>query len=541
MEFNKMSNNSKAKKEALALQLVRKLHLKRYPVIAKATFRRERPDLVALLDAMQQDADNMPARLKAYLVRENLWIEGDMTLTERGQKVKTTGLFEASERGLYHIWYTDNDPLLGTRPVMMQRDTAFFEPKTKGWLKGADAARSAFRVDEELQIEVLEEVYDGKKSKHSKNTLTLAKLEPEVICSWEKSVDVELNWQLDLSHSLVKLKGQLDVLEFQGKPSNRPELLGLSIHAFADYFSLIMQSIAGQFEGHWDSREQRMAVTIESIQQYPSAVDNFKIGIRNIHQLETNVGQFDSTQMQHIPIKPEDQLDAEQWHSHWLQSFYSRGYQSSEKARQQQAKWLDNKALADFEVPLIYGANLLDCLAREQHPQAFWHVAAMADLTPSKSKKLRLPISLVNGEPLALNELIAKLSGAETVEQMIYSDRYVHTSRHSRNLAAVAACINDVEGQLLTLGLQKGNEAKLPDNWQREILKKQNDNHGRYWVFFGSSHIYCWECSSGLDFMHETEAGLVVAGTPGFTPKEENELPRYLQDAIIKIKSVEVA
>ena len=533
-------NKMKAKKGALALQLIRKVQLKRYPVIAKATFRRERPDLVTLLDAMQQDSENMPPRLKAYLVREALWNEVDMTLTARGLQVKASGLFEASERGLYHVWYTDNDPLLGTRPVLMQRDTAFFEPNTKGWLKGSDAARSAFKVDEELQVEVLEEVYDGQKSRHTKNTLSLATLEPEVICSGEKSVEVELSWQLDLSHSRVSLKGQLDVLEFQNKSSNKPELLDLCIHGFEEHFSLIMQSIACRFEGHWDSQDQRMGATIENIQQYPNAVANFKVGSCSHKYLDTTFGQFDSVQLQHIPIKPDDQRDAEQWHSHWLQSFYSKAYQSSKKARQQQAQWLDHRALTDFEVSLKDGANLLDSLAREQHPQAFWHVAAMADLTPSKSKKLRLPISLVNGDTLALNELIAQLSGEEAVKQIIYSDRYVHTSRHNRNLAAVAACVNDAEGQLLTLGMQNGNEAELPGNWQREILKKQNDNHGRYWIFVGASHIHCWECSSGLDFMHETEVGLIVAGTPGFTPKEESELPRYLQETITKMNSEEV-
>jgi hypothetical protein len=72
-------------------------------------------------------------------------------------------------------------------------------------------------------------------------------------------------------------------------------------------------------------------------------------------------------------------------------------------------------------------------------------------------------------------------------------------------------------------------------------FKKENNNHGRYWIFIGVSHTYCWECSSGLDFILESGDNFVVAGTPGFTPKDEHELPSYLQEAIQAMKPTEVA
>lgn len=97
----------------------------------------------------------------------------------------------------------------------------------------------------------------------------------------------------------------------------------------------------------------------------------------------------------------------------------------------------------------------------------------MADLTPSKSKKLRMPISLVNGDALDLDELLQQLSGGENIEHIIYSDRYVHTPRQSSNLNSVAACLAEAEGLLLTLDKQKGKEAELPDNWFGKFFKRK--------------------------------------------------------------------
>lgn len=539
MERNRMSKN---KSSSLALQLKRKVQLKRHPVIAKTIFQRERPDLVSLLDAMQRNSRNMPARLKAYLKHESLWDEESNSLSEKGEQVKSSGLFNVEERGLYHIWYTDSDPLLGTRPLLLQRDTAFFEPNTKGWMKGVDAARSAFSVDEALQVEVLEEVYEGRKSRQLKNSLSLIKLEPEVICAAEKSSEVELEWGIGPSQSLISLSGQLDMLVFsQNKSSGRPETLELVINGFTSKLDPLMNSIADQFEGEWQGRSRVMAVNLENIKQFPSAVENLKVGSRSLKNLPTNCGVFDSVQVQHVSIKPNDQNDAEQWHQYWLTTFYRKSYQSTEKARQQQTRWLDRQALTNFELPLKDGAHLLGSIVREQEPEVFWHIAAMTDLTPAKSKKLHLPISLVNGDTLQIRELIQQLTAGDTIEQVIYSDRYVHSPRQGRNLSALAASVGDANGLLLTLESLDGNSPELPNNWVRAPFKKENNNHGRYWIFIGASHIYCWECSSGLDFILESGDNFVVSGTPGFTPKDVHELPSYLQEAIQAVKPMEVA
>ena len=526
------NHSSLNKKASLALALSRTVQLKCFPIIARCTFLRKRPDLVSLLKGMQNNSTDMPLRLKQYLTREVLWDESG--ITDKGQQVIDSGLFEAKERGLYHIWYTDTDPLLRTRPVLMQRDTAFFDPNMKGWKKGADAARSEFQVKQPVQLNVLEESFvDRHKTEPKHYSLQLASLEPEVICSPEKSAEIQLEWTLGFSQSLVSLKGQLDMLQFkQNKTGSRPEALALSIDDFGDRLNDVMAAIAGEFDGDWLGEDRRLQASLESIQRYPSAVQKFQIGSFNRSGLKTDMGEFQSVQAKQIPIQPVDQLDAENWQRFWLEDFYSRQYHSSAEARKKQAEWLDHIALNNFELPLKEQQSLLSELSRENQPQAYWHIAAMADLTPSKSRKLRMPISLVNGDGLDIDELVERLAGGEHIEQFIYSDRYVHTLRQSRNLSYLAGFVADAEGLLLTLDKQKGNEAVLPHNWSREIMQKQNDNHGRYWIFVGEENTWCWECSSGIDFIRENSGRFSVDGSPTFTPKEVTELPRYLQNQI---------
>jgi len=389
-----------------------------------------------------------------------------------------------------------------------------------------------------LQLSVLEESFVDRNKTELKNIcLQIVSLEPEVICSPEKSAEIQLEWKLDSSMSAVTLNGQLDMLNFQTqggqtKACSRPEALELSINDFGDRLNDIMAAIAGEFDGHWLPKDRRLQSSLESIRRYPSAVQKFQIGSLNRTGLKTNMGEFQSVHAKHIPIQPVNQFDAEKWQRCWLEDFYSKKYNSSVEARKQQSEWLDHIALHDFELPLKEQQSLLSELSRESQPQAYWHIAAMADLTPTRSRKLRMPISLVNGDPLDLDELLQQLSGGEYIEHIIYSDRYVHTSRQSRNLNHVAACLADAEGLLLTLDKQHGKEVKLPDSWTREIQQKQNDNHGRYWILVGANHTWCWECSSGLDFIRDSGERFSVDGSPTFTPKEVSELPRYLQDRI---------
>lgn len=378
----------------LKLTLRRSPQVKRYPIIAKITLQRERQDLVDILNTMSSDSNSMPARLKHYLELEGLWKTND--LTPKGQQVINSGLYETNERGLYHIWYIDNDPLLATYPLLMQRDDAFSNPDKKVWLKGSDAAYSDFGVqgDEYLHIDILEEIFiDRHKSELKHHRLPLLSLEPEVVCSAEKSADISMVWTLETSYSSVKLNGRLDMLGYKKKKDkDKPEPLDISIplSELGSDMDNIMRHIAEQLNGWWDDEQCRLAIRLEQLKDKPASVQQFQLKsfTRSLFETE-NYGIFNSVEALHIPLKPNDLSDAEAWHLFWLEYFYDKDYRTSSEARQRQSDWLNHPALNDFDLPLKEGDTLLQELSREGQPEAYWHVAAMVDLTPNK---MTLPV-----------------------------------------------------------------------------------------------------------------------------------------------------
>lgn len=533
---------------SFSLTMKRSVKLKRYPMIAQLAFFRKRPDLVSLLTAVQNNHREMPNRLVDYLSKEKLWDRTRAVLTSLGEKVKASGYFNTQERGFYHIWYTESDPLFGTRPIFIQRDTAFFEPKQTIWKKGIDAKNSQFKFDnteQPLDIQVLEEILQSSSTRLEHSLLGLAGLTPEVICSPEKEATIQLSWQLGFSTSSLMLQGQIETLQFSNnKGGNQPFKLEMSLNGFDEHFDDVMEVIAQKCNGIWHQESQRVAVELETIKHDTNAVQRFVLDKVSQSNLTLATGNFSQWEASNLPIKPINQQDAKAWHFQWLDNYYRDAYQPSVSARKQQATWLDQDALQGFELPLYHPQNLLAELSRDKQPKAYWHAAALADLTPSKSKKSQLPINLVEGDTLNLTKLMHQLSGSEHVKSVIYSDRYVHTSRQSRNLAAVARCFNDAQGQLLTLAAQKGKEAILPANWQKRIIEKRNENHGRFWVFIGQHQVSCWECTSGLDFIKEQEATYLIDGYPTFIPKERSELPQFLQQqlqrTVTELQSMEV-
>ncbi|MBU2964034.1 hypothetical protein Q4508_07680 [Amphritea sp. 2_MG-2023] len=522
----------------LNVVLTRQVEVKRYPVIAELTFKRKRPDLVSLLKAAEQRYDAMPARLIAYLKREQLLDTDSASVTPKGEEVISTGCIDVKERGLYHIWYTANDPLLGIRPLMIQRDTAFFDPNMKSWKKGSDARNSGFGVSSTSTVDVIDEVLAGKNSKQSQIKLLLTALKPEVICSSNQSAKLVLEWKLGLEKSVVSLIGQLETLDFSSnKNKSKPSSLDLKIEQYHDSLDDVMGAIALEFDATWDVNAQRMTVCLDKIDHYPSAVQNFEVSrVEEITDLSVK-GRFNTVQVNQLPLQPKDRRDAVQWHKAWLNHFHAKKYHCSVDMYQRQAEWLDHEAMASFNLSLKQGQELLANFSREGQAEAYWHVAAMIDLSPSQSKKLNLSITLMDKEQLSLKEFIRQLCGEEPINKMIYSDRYVYTNKQLRNLEAIARCTGNAEGMLMTLDHSKGvGNLDLPASWERQIIQKKNTNHGRYWVFIGSSHHWYWECSSGLDFIQNYDGEtFTVAGIPTFTPKEEAELPQYLQHAIKEI------
>lgn len=90
-----------------------------YQVLATVNVEQERPDLQRILKQVEGDLDRLPPRLIDYLEKETL-IKNN-SLTKLGGKVIDSGKHSATERGIYQIWYLQEDAYLMQEPLLMQR------------------------------------------------------------------------------------------------------------------------------------------------------------------------------------------------------------------------------------------------------------------------------------------------------------------------------------------------------------------------------------------------------------------------------------
>ncbi len=528
----------------LSVCLKRRVSAKRYPVIARLTLLRQRDDMVGLLGAMQSRPDRMPPRLQSYLIRARLWDQDHARLTDEGRQVLETGLMPVEERGLYHIWYSHEDGLLGARPLLIQRDTAFFDPELRGWLSGRDAMHSSFRVDEPSDTVLFEERYATERgaADPSPVPVKIVSLVPEVICSPQDECQIALDWQLKSSDKIISsstLIGQLNVLNFRSGSKHQPVPLELEISDYQQHLLPILESVSIALQGVWNLEKQRAQLPFAAIKAAPQAVREFRLASRSFSRFAIGqIGAFDSVTVSNLPLMPVSAEEAKDWHDRWLAEYYDAGYQSSERALEKQKSWLDHEAVRDFELPLLTGNALLNRFQREGQPYPYWHIAAMEDLSPARCEALCMPLTLISGEPVRVSALLQQLAVRQVITGFIYSDRFVKSRRQARVLRALAGATAGVPGQLLTLT----EAAEMPDNWDRTLFDKCHDNHDRYWVLFTRDRRYCWKCTVSLDFLKEDDReDFVVDGYPTFTPLEESDLPPYLNDAIQKFNEKDFA
>ncbi|MGR5407624.1 hypothetical protein [Vibrio sp. PNB22_8_1] len=533
---------TQANKKNISLQLRQELQIQRYPVVAEITIDRERPDVAKLLQRYVQSAD-IPARLRDYLQREQLVDAFDGQLTEYGKQVRDTQQMKTKERGLYHIWYLVDHKLLGTRPLVIQRDNAIGSPKGNVWKRGVDAEVSGFSVAQPSQSYLVEEVLSGNQSRQTFEPAQVISIKPEVICAQDFEETIHLDWHLSDRHSKVSLEGKIDTLAFRkdqrnGKKVGQSHNFQIDIEDHHQSLFDVLSAITPYFDGEWDQVTQRMAIKSNTATER-KALAAFALKGFTIQSLATPVGDY-QLNLKTIPAEPCDEEDAKAWQLAWLKQRYEQKYLGHVELHREQAKWLDHPAVSRFNLPLKVGEELLRDLRHEGDSEVFWRVAALSDLTPARSKRQRLPITLIDGDRLDIGELVTGLTMNRKVQFAIYSDRYVYTRRQCENLTTIHSAGAIQQGLLMTLQPEKNaNRVTVPAGWHNEFMPKQHVNHGRYWVFLLEDDVLCWEVTCGLDFIQRHESGLRVAGQPSFMPKELKELPDYLQQAANNIRAKE--
>ena len=462
-------------------------------------------------------------------------LNNDNTLTDKAKRVCTTGKMPISERGLYHIWYSDNDPLLGTRALLIQRDNAFKEPKHNILHKGRHAAQSTFAINPpENTSKTLTVKFSGseKDNNNRLSTEDIISISPEVICSATDNKTLNLTWDLTLDSSSITLKGPLNILSGRDlKQASRIDFEYQQSECLSKA-ATIFSSLATHLSGHWQQQIKRASVPFALTKQDQGMLSQFSLNNYPEFKMETQYGHFDHVNIHHLPVEP-IQEEVSQWHLAWLERYHASSFKETDSAEADQLSWLAHPALKQYKLVPLSGNDLIGTLSKEKNPHAYWHCAAINDLTPSLSSIAALPLTLIDKETVDIKQLIKKLSLDKPCTKFIYSDRYIRTNRQQSLLKVIAQPLSNSEIVIFTeLSDAEALADKCPEAWNIESFSKRADNHDRYWIFQSNDHITAWKCTVSLDFLISKDSAYYAHGYPTFTPIVIEQLPEYLQRAL---------
>ena len=523
MDIN--SGDENTKEQSCTVKLTRSITVKRYPIIATVCLLEERTDIVNLLTQAKQNTSNLPNRLKEYLQKEAL-LDTQLQLTDKADQVISTGKIPILERGLYHIWYSEDDSLLGTRALVIQRDEAFNkEPKYNVIRKGSAAEHSPFSLMKTTTLPLIAKFAASKESSNLQlKSQDIISIKPEVLCSATDSKKITLRWDISLTNSTFTLEGALNILSGRNHDQIAPVKYQLKGDDFSEHTTAIFQMLTNELDGTWQEHSKKARLPYQLTHQYPEMVTKFQLNHYNIKNIKTDLGYFDDVSITNLPVQP-ILGDENLWHHAWLEQYYNNGYIEVDKAQKAQLNWLEQPALKQYNLQPLLANELIEALSIEKNAQAYWQCAAMHDLTPSSLNETQTSFTLANGDKISISQLLQRLSFNNQITHFLFSDRFIINKRQQSLLTTFCQSFEPQDITILTLEESKGS---LSPKWNLELFKKHRHNHDRYWIFKSDYSLLAWKCSTSFDFLKSSDESFIVEGYPTFTPVNENDLPSYL-------------
>lgn len=515
----------------MQITLHRKVKAVCYQAVATIKIEQERRDIQQALEQASKDPTSLPARLINYLEKESLL--DNQILTELGEQVRDTGLLSAPERGIYRLWYLDEDEALGTWPLLLQREV---EPVKGDYRKRAQFYNwqnpQRLTSDDSRHCDSKDIYIVGGGQSEKKNTKDL-KLEVINAGSSAKYADMTLTFSFSLQRdksyqASFRLEGDLP---YQSKSSEKR--ISLCEEFDVAILNEFMPAIADSLGHVWDENHKRMRTAIP-IHKKPLA--SFITAKQTLSEIDTCYGRFEKGEAKQLPLMPADGQVAKNWQGQWLNDLYQEAYFSEEQGNYRQQLWLSHPAIKDFKLGAKTGESLLQALDRQQNPVSFWHASAAHYLIPSNTKTPLPSIRFKKDEALEVPDLLRSLVLNETVHQIIYSDRHYKSAKHKRNMQEIARLSGAESGHIFTTD----DSVKIPENWLKTTMRNSGDNHDRYWVMMTEHKSFIWTASTSLDFIDFSNANSRVDSDVTFTQLDVNDLPDYLQKAVANDEDKEV-
>lgn len=502
--------------------LTRDVKVKRYPLLAKLCVGLPRPDLVQLLNDITNNSQRTPERLKNYLEREKLW-DVRNGLSTKGKSVLQSKTLFTNERGLYFIWYTDNDPLLGNRPILIERNSAQIPPNWENTIRLSNT--NDWYLEKTSKVLFTQE----------KSTLNfeVETIMPEVVNASDKSTHLKLRWHIKKTTSTIYASNVIlsGTIESACKETCT---LTITLDIAIDEINTkpVLHHVAQNQALLWSDSYQA------ALSEPPTEINELSHfeRTRNLSNLKNEFGAFTAVQLQNYPLMPRDEETAKTWLNHWLINLMSNDYILPNDLEKRQKAFLQHSAMQPYRLNPLLGKNLLGILNRQANPTAYWHCAALLDLLPSsKFIMQQKPFTYKDNDALDIDGLVKNLTLGQNNQFIIYSDRHYKSTKHSRNLSKITRTMSNIKGLVLTL---PENNQTVPIGWKfQNNLSNTPETHDRYWVIKTEDDTLYWKCSTSLDFIDTNIPDCIrVKGSPTFTPIEENDIPNFLKKALESYK-----
>ena len=334
---------------------------------------KKRTDIQDFLNGKEFDDALINKRVKEYLKAIGiLKINGE--LSQKGLKVKETGMMPVREEGKYTIWFTDKDELLKTQILHFKRlapERMSYEqtsPNIAPLPFHFQAVNYYLSVEKDIPMQEI--------TLKTKQTECYGKLTER-----EEQLTLEWYWQ-DLDSSYYIFSGMIDGKAVTREHINAPIDLKKTIQ---DIFS------------DWDSELKKLKTAFDNLTD-----DDEKLAFRkSIRKAVANIGDITFTD---VPLIPIDAENAVRWRN-WLLMYYL------DKKFYNQHDWdmllrevNDKEGFTPQKSALqeLTTDTFKQMLSAEndthKKSKAFWHLFAADDLNPKEILKKEL-IAFVEKEP----------------------------------------------------------------------------------------------------------------------------------------------
>ncbi|HIE02335.1 MAG TPA: hypothetical protein EYP59_18975 [Thiotrichaceae bacterium] len=384
---------------SLKVTLTRRINARRFTFLAKLHVWEERQDIQHVLQAVQDETgylNNLPIRLQNYMEQEGLVKQS--TLTEKGEQVLETGCFPILEQGIYNIWYVQQDSLIGTCPIVMQRIQATDNPNA--FMGKLQTLPDELEFNQAmLVIEAMDKALENESSPLI--NIERLKIQDQQGIPGETRL-ITLTWHWDdilQNQSETQLEGVVDVPLYYNNRQDNKRAKNNSVNYNSVEFDLsqsydseltpvliaLLQQTANMA---WQVAYQRAAITLEQLAQYqensPQIKTGFMLDELTVENFDSEqYGHFASAKIEQLPVMPATPADAKSWTQQLLIEDWKKGYQRENDLLDSQRKWYEHPAIHPYALQSRQADEWIPQLSPQQDAEAFWHIAAPFDLNPS--------------------------------------------------------------------------------------------------------------------------------------------------------------